>query len=65
MEDDEDELTFKFDKNGVLKVEGNLAELVAKCEDSSGNPGMATAEPVFLPEDNEEEEEEEEEDEDD
>ena len=47
MEDDQDELTFKYDDNGVLKVEGNLAELVAKCEDSSGNIGSDSAVPVF------------------
>ena len=47
VEDDQDKLNFKFDNNGVLKVEGNLAELVAKCEDSSGNIGSDSAVPVF------------------
>ena len=41
LDGDENEMTFKFDKKGVLKNVGSLAHLAVTCVDSSGNVGLA------------------------
>ena len=43
--------SFKFKKDGTLDVKGSSLEFVVTCEDSSGNVGTASAEPVFAPDD--------------
>ncbi len=55
FDDDEEEAVFKFDKRGVLKIEGSSVLLVATCEDASGNVGTASAEVVPPPDDDDDE----------
>ena len=56
-DDDAEEITFKFNKKGILTIEGSLAELMVACTDSSGNVGTASATSELLAGDDEEDDE--------
>ena len=46
-DEDEEEQRFKFDRDGVLKIEASSVMLAVICEDSSGNQATATATLTF------------------
>ena len=65
LDDDGDEATFKFEKNGVLKIEAGAIVLRVTVTDDMGESDTATASPEFGSEEDDDDEDEDEEDDDD
>ena len=61
IDDDGDDVEFKFKDDGTLEIEGPAGSHILKviCTDASGNSATATVTPTFAPEEEEEEDEDE------